>query len=288
LESLISISPPTALFQSIAQLIAYLSLAHTLPIDALHVITHDQLEDSYGVCASALFPNEIGTAQALANVIQEALPDVFAMAAQLVALQSQVDTLSSNFTSALANINLFSNHPGVIAGASTLGHIESSSTIDVNQSTGVASVKQLACAYTVTANTPQTLVTSIRAIVQFGTVLSDPLGWVTLGAFEHANITVNGLYRLQARLQFAAADWTAGKGIQLDCYCNGSLYRTLAIKTIEANLTAGFVDIAGECEILVTSPADYYDVRVAQNDATLTSPTKAIVDGTLTIEKVGA
>lgn len=289
LESLISISPPPGMFGALAQLLAYLGTALGIPLDADHVITHDELDTDYAVCARALFPNVLATAINLANTVQDALPDINAMSAHLIALQAQVDALQASVESSLAIINTFANHPSTAAGASTLGHVESSDTLAVDALSGVAGVRARAAAYSVTPSTTQTLVSGIRAIVQFGTVLSDPDGWMTLGAFQHFNIGTPGLYRVWARVQLAAADWTAGKYAQLDLYANGALFAALAVRAIEANLSGAVVELAGECQLAAPAggPTVSYDVRIYQNDQTLMSPTKSISAGAVLVEKIG-
>lgn len=284
-EKYISTQMPTLMFRGLADLVTLLVLRHEIPIDANHIISHAQLDDTFTDCDAALATNLIATVISLAAQGNTGVTlDLSVIAAQLAALETQVDTLSDNFDDALATINTYADHVTTKAGASTLGHIESSSTLAVNSSTGVATVTQNAAAAKVSSGT-QTIVASIAAVVQFPTIISDALSWITAGVFQKVTPTIAGLYRIRTRIQFAAATWTAGKIIQLDVYKNGALLETMAYKTIEANLTSKIVDVAGECEFLHSTLTDYYQVVVTTDDA---NGSKTIASGNCFVERVGA
>lgn len=284
-ERFISPHIPTLMFRALAELVAKLCDDHSVDADADHIISHTALDDSYDDCADALAANLIATVQSIiAQGTGVVSYNTAVLAAQVASLQTQVDTLSDDVEDALTTINTYAAHVTTIAGASTLGHIKSSSTLTVNGTTGVASVKELAAAYRIAGGT-QVIVANITAVVQFPTEISDALDWVTPGVFQKVTPTVAGLYRLRARVQFAAATWTAGKVITLDVFKNDSLLQTIAYKVIEANLATKIVDVQGECEFVASVLTDYYDVRLTTDDA---NGSKTLSAGEFVLEKIGA
>ena len=283
IEQYLSVNAPTLMFRALVELVAKLCEDYDIDVDADHIIAHSALDDTFTGCA--LPTNLIASVQSLLAQGQEGVSyDVSVLANQVAALQTQMDALQADFDDALDTLTTFADHPATIAGASTLGHIKASDSLTVNGTSGVATVSTLAAAYKLVSGA-QTIVASIAAVVQFPTVISDALAWGTLGAFQKVTPNVAGLYRLRARIQFAAATWTAGKYIQLDVFKNGTLLETLGYKVIEANLTSKIVELGGECEFVQSTLTDYYDVRIVTDDA---NGSKTIASGNCFVERVGA
>lgn len=284
-EQFISPNIPNLMFRALAELIAKLCDENDIVADANHIISHTALQDTFDDCDEALATNLIATVQSLIAQGQEDVSvNVAQLFSQVAALQIQVDNLQEQVDDSLETIETYASHITTKAGASTLGHVESSSTIGVNPSTGVMNTSNNIAAYKIVEGT-QSIVANIAPIVQFPTIISDELTWITLGVFQKSTPTVVGVYRIYARIEFAASTWTAGKYIQLTVFKNGATMQTLSYKIIEATLTSKKIELQGECEFVVSTLTDYYDVRVITDDA---NGTKTIAYGGFVIEKVGA
>lgn len=289
-EQYISAEMPTLMFRALAELCAKLCEDFDFDVDADHIISHEQLDDTFPECEEALPANLIATIQSiLAQVSGDVVQDIGVIAAQVSGIDTRLTALEASVESSLETITTYADHVATKAGSSTLGHIKSSSTLSVDSSSGVANPVQAAALYKIVSGT-QTIVAAIQSIVQFPTVISDVLVWVTLGAFQKVTPSILGLYRIRARIQFSAATWTAGKYIELGVYKtvsggSATLVETIAYKVIEANLTTKIVEIKGECELSHTTVSDYYDCRITTDDL---NGLKTIASGSFSCERIGA
>lgn len=285
-ERFLSVHMPALTFRALAELLAVLCVEHSIPADASHIISHDELDVAFPVCAGANATNLIATVATLVSQGNDSPGvNIAVLAAQVTALQAQVDALAADVADSLATISTYAAHVTAVAGASTLGHVKASAALTVNPSTGVAAPAQLAAACAVNPASPQTIAPNIEAVVTFPTVSSDPLAWVTPGAFQVFTPTVAGLYRLRARVGFAAAAWSAGSQITLTCYKSGLLLGTLAVVTVAGALTGELVEAQGEYAFAAAVLTDTYDVRVLTDDP---NGAKSITSGAALLEKVGA
>lgn len=154
----------------------------------------------------------------------------------------------------------------------------------VSGPTAIAASETVAAEYSTAAG--QSIPDAAETIVNFGTRSIDTHGSVSTGASWRFVAPTPGIFRVSAHVGFVdSAAWTAGEGIQLDLYKNGSRFRVLRWKEVEASGT--LIVAANGSGLIRLSAGDYIDIRVYQNTGGALSLISSSDWNHVSIEKIG-
>ncbi len=148
---------------------------------------------------------------------------------------------------------------------------------------GATGIQSIQARYTTTAG--QSISNgSTPIIVDFGTSDYDTNSAVTTGASWKFTAPVAGKYAVSARVTFAAASFTAGNGITLDIYKNGSFFQRIG--TTRASVTGSASAQVWGNEDISLNANDYVDIRVTHAEGSARSILSTAGYNSVSIHKI--